>query len=185
MIYGFGEYVCSICKEAGWYSTAGWGGETHHKNRITGKSKLINEKITIEKPCICDIKGFKGSVKCNRCGFSEEIMMNKMLREERCLVHRKGENIEYVCLECTEGVIRECTNNPKSDKDGKKCTCELEIIQCGSQCMNCFNYFLRSTTREELKERCEIHGKGDEFVSRSLCDECEAEWKRIANGEMI
>lgn len=36
MVCGDYEYVCAKCKELGWYSTAGWGGGTYHKNRITG-----------------------------------------------------------------------------------------------------------------------------------------------------
>ncbi len=39
MICGMSEYVCDACETLGWYSTAGWGGGTYHKNDITGENK--------------------------------------------------------------------------------------------------------------------------------------------------
>ena len=36
MICGLPEFVCDACKEMGWYSTAGWGGNTQHVNEKTG-----------------------------------------------------------------------------------------------------------------------------------------------------
>jgi hypothetical protein len=39
MMCGHPEFVCKSCDEAGWYSTAGWGGGTQHINRITGKTR--------------------------------------------------------------------------------------------------------------------------------------------------
>lgn len=166
-----GEFVCLTCKQAGWYSTVGQGGAGQHLNRITGKSKEMNERIQVEKPCICNIKGFNGEVTCSKCGFSEFIMMSKLQREERCLVHRKH-IVEYVCPECIEGVTRENLSSPKYITEGKKCSCDIENRECGVQCMKCKEFFLKMTTSEELKERCEVHGKGDEFESKTLCDKC-------------
>ena len=42
---GFGEYVCLTCRDDGWYSTAGTGGDTFHFNRKTMKQKLPNGDI--------------------------------------------------------------------------------------------------------------------------------------------
>lgn len=33
------EYVCKTCTDLGWYSTAGTGGGTYHRNHITGEKK--------------------------------------------------------------------------------------------------------------------------------------------------
>lgn len=45
MICGPTEYVCLECKEAGWYSTAGWGGGTQHMNDRTKESKPVKERL--------------------------------------------------------------------------------------------------------------------------------------------
>ena len=50
-ICGYGEYVCSPCREEGWYSTAGTGGGTHHINKKTMQEKLKNGDI-INVSCI-------------------------------------------------------------------------------------------------------------------------------------
>jgi len=38
---GMLEFVCSNCKQLGWYSTAGFGGPTQHINRITREKRSI------------------------------------------------------------------------------------------------------------------------------------------------
>lgn len=40
------EYVCQSCEKLGWYSTAGTGGGTYHRNKLTGEQKPLNKKIT-------------------------------------------------------------------------------------------------------------------------------------------
>jgi hypothetical protein len=42
---GYGEYVCQLCGEEGWYSTAGTGGGTYHFNAKTIQRKLQNGDI--------------------------------------------------------------------------------------------------------------------------------------------
>jgi hypothetical protein len=42
MAYGNPEFVCSTCKNEGWYSTAGWGGRTQHINRNTGEEQPLD-----------------------------------------------------------------------------------------------------------------------------------------------
>jgi hypothetical protein len=44
-ICGLPEFVCTICKDKGWYSTAGYGGRTEHLNSITGESKSVKQYI--------------------------------------------------------------------------------------------------------------------------------------------
>jgi len=41
MMCGRPEFVCKPCEEAGWYSTAGWGGGTQHLNSKTGEEKPV------------------------------------------------------------------------------------------------------------------------------------------------
>lgn len=44
-ICGLPDFVCTICKDKGWYSTAGCGGGTQHINKITGESKPVKQYI--------------------------------------------------------------------------------------------------------------------------------------------
>lgn len=41
LICGKGEKICRTCSDAGWYSTAGFGGPTQHINEMTGEVRRI------------------------------------------------------------------------------------------------------------------------------------------------
>ncbi len=45
MICGMPEYVCYDCKKLGWWSSAGSGGGTYHRNELTGEEKTVGQFI--------------------------------------------------------------------------------------------------------------------------------------------